>query len=154
MAKNFLYLLLVIGLIGCTNNYLYIRNAKITDNIDYSQETDEEIKGRIQLLSGHYIDKGNNLVLLVRESDIGSFFTIDDEKYTKISIEIEDCQYGVPIQMESDKIKKFEYSSGNCGFILNGYGVYSNQGHGIITIFDIDNSKLKVKFDISSVVSG
>jgi len=100
------------------------------------------------LLSGHYVEADDNLVLLIRSFDRGSFFSIDDEGYEKLSIEIKSYRIGEPIYLNSPDIS-FYYSRGSSAFINKGHGVYSASGSGEIIIKRKEKNRLIVKIDLS-----
>lgn len=101
------------------------------------------------MLNGHYVTSGNNLVLLIRKFDIGSFFTIDDESYEKLTIEIKNYTVGVPIKFDSPDIH-FYYSRGSCGFVYKGQGVYSTSGSGNLIIKKVEKDNIVVELDFTS----
>ena len=68
----------------------------VSDKLEsFTTNRTESVK---RLLNGHYIKSGNNIVLLVRKFDKGGAFTIDDETYEKITVEIKDYSIGEPIR--------------------------------------------------------
>lgn len=149
--KHYIVIIIIAMLCGCSKSDLvYVEHAKL-HKLDVNGDLGF-VKGRTKevnlLLSGHYVEPGNDLVLLMRHFCGGDLFAIDDETYEKISIEINDYKIGIPIMLNSDAIR-FYYSSGSSGFAYKGHGVYSSTGVGEITIDDINKEGLKVKFNIT-----
>lgn len=137
---------------GCSAmQYYYIQDAKLAQSSD-----SEEIpfvgnrKESINLLlNGHYIKAGNSLVLLIRKFDKGSLFSVDDETYEKLTIEIKKYEVGVPMSLNSSNIKTY-YSSGSSGFVRKGHGVYADLGKGNITIKKINKNKIVAELDFTA----
>lgn len=138
-------------LVGCSQTQLiYLRDAELAGSIEtpeyaFLKNRPEGVK---LLLNGHYVKSGTNLVLLMRKFDKGKLFTIDDETYEKLTIEIKNLKIGIPIILGSDDIS-FHYSKGSIAFIDKGAGVYSTDGTGRITIKDIEGNKIVADIDIS-----
>jgi hypothetical protein len=89
---------------------------------------------------------------LIRKFDKGKLFTIDDETYEKLTIEIRNLKIGVPITLGSGDIR-FYYSTGSCGFIYKGHGLYSTDGSGEITINKVKKNKILANIDLSIVAN-
>lgn len=142
---------LTILCIGCSQTQLfYLRNAELAKSFEgpeyaFLKSRPESIR---MLLNGHYVKPGKNLVLLIRRFDRGKLFTIDDEIYEKLTIQIRSFKTGVPISLDSNDIS-FYYSSGASGFIYKGHGVFSEHGSGEITIRDIENNRIVADIDFS-----
>ncbi len=136
--------------IGCSNMSLYyVKDAKI--NI-FSENDKKTIAGNRQessklLLNGHYIKPGNNLVLLVRRFDKGSIFTVDDESYEKLTVEIKNYTFDKPIKLSSPDVR-FYYSNGSSGFVSKGHGVYSASGSGSIIVKKNKMNKIAVELNL------
>lgn len=137
-------------LIGCSQTQLiYLKDAELARSVEapeyaFLKNRPEGVK---LLLNGHYVKSGNNLVLLIRKFDAGKLFTIDDETYEKLTIEIKSFKIGVPVILGSDDIS-FYYSSGSSGFIHKGHGVYSTGGSGSVTIKEIEENRVVADMDI------
>jgi hypothetical protein len=135
---------------GCkTTKLYYIRNANMIPFSDAHTLTATNNRPVFvnYLLNGHYITKGDSIVLIVRRFDTGNFFAIDDEHYEKLTFEIRKYSIGVPMRINSPNIKIY-YSSGTSGFISKGHGVFSSYGSGTITIKKAEKHKLVVGVDL------
>lgn len=100
------------------------------------------------LLNGHYVKAGDSLVLLIRRFDNGCVFTVDDETYEKLTIEIKNYTLGVPIQLGSNDIR-FYYSSGSSAFVSKGHGVYSATGSGNVVVNKVEKNRIFVDLDLT-----
>jgi hypothetical protein len=126
-------ILLLFGLwsFGCTNTSLYyLEEGKLIDRSQAMGLRDRAIE---RLLSGHYIESGDKLILLIRKFDKGDSHAVDDETYEKTTLEIENYDDGRTIQIGSPDVK-FYYSSGASAFISRGSGVFSSEALGTIAI--------------------
>jgi len=128
----------------------YVKNAKM---IAFSESEKNTFTGNRPepaklLLNGHYVKSGDSLVLLIRRFDKGSVFTLDDEIYEKLTIEIKNYTLGEPIKLGSPDIH-FYYSSGSSGFIYKGHGVYSTSGSGNIIVKKVERNTIVVELDFT-----
>jgi hypothetical protein len=140
-------ILLLFGLwsFGCTNTSLYyLEEGKLIDRSQAMGLRDRAIE---RLLSGHYIESGDKLILLIRKFDKGDSHAVDDEPYEKITLEIGNYDDGGTIQIGSPDVK-FYYSSGASAFISRGSGVFSSEALGTIAIEKKNANHLRVKLDI------
>lgn len=99
------------------------------------------------LVAGHQIESGPHLVLLLRTFEPGHWFTVDDERFDKLTIEVHSYRPRVPIDLPSPDVDLF-YSSGSSGFVSKGAGVFSREAHGTLTIVDSDQDHTEVKLDL------
>jgi len=129
----------------------YVKDAKLISfaDVDESAFFGKRPEPTKLLLNGHYVTSGNNLVLLIRRYDKGNLFTIDDESYEKLTIEIKKYTVDIPIKFDSPEIH-FYYSSGSCGFVSKGHGVYSTSGSGNLIIKKVEEDNIVVKLDFTS----
>ena len=151
MSIKKVVIVIFILLTGCSkSHFFYIEHAKM-DSLFY-EETNNSVKNRPipakLLLDGHYIREGNSVVLLLRKFNVGDLFTIDDEYFEKLTIEIKKFKIGIPIPIGSEDIKIY-YSKGGSGWVSRGAGVYSSSGFGSITILKLDKFRLIALIDIS-----
>jgi len=140
-------------LVGCSRmqeSYYYLKGAELAKSHQWPEHA--FLKSRPEpvglMLNGHYVKTGNNLVLLIRRFDRGEFFTLDDEIYEKLTIEIRRFDIGVPIRLGSSDID-FYYSRGSSGFAYRGHGFYSTSGSGALTIKQIEQDKITAAMDFS-----
>jgi hypothetical protein len=137
--------------IGCSSMQLYyIKDAKMialseSNKENFAKNRPESVR---LLLNGHYVKSGDSLVLIVRRFDKGRAFTVDDEIYEKITIEIKNYTLGKPIKLDSPDIH-FYYSSGSSGFVSKGHGVYSTTGSGNIVVNKVDKDTIAVEFNLT-----
>lgn len=95
------------------------------------------------LLNGHYVKSGDSLVLLVRKFNKGKAFTVDDESFVKLTIEIKKYTLGEALSLESSKIQLY-YSSGSSGFVSKGHGVYATSATGTVVVQQKNKGSIKV----------
>jgi len=88
--------------------------------------------------------------LLIRKFDKGKLFTVDDEVFEKLSVEIKKFKVGVPINLGSPDLTIY-YSNGGSAFIYKGHGVYSTQGSGTLTIREVEKERIVADIDFSIV---
>jgi hypothetical protein len=140
--------------VGCTQRQLvYVQGGSLPEpgiqsaRSSYVLDRDERVN---LLLSGHYVEDGENLVLLIRTFDPGSIVAIDDETFEKLTIEIEkdSIHVGEPITLRSSGARFF-YSRGVSGYIYRAHGVYSTDGSGTIEILDANNDSMTVDIDMT-----
>lgn len=133
------------SIFGCTNlSLFYLEDDHL---IDLCQGTKLRNSSIERLLSGHYIEFGNNLIILIRKFDVGDPDAVDDETYEKITFEIKNYQESKPISVNSPDVK-FYYSSGASAFISRGAGVFSSEASGIIVIEKKRPNRLRIKLDV------
>lgn len=137
--------------VGCSGTQLYyVKKARIVAS---SEENHEEtyVKNRPEsaklLLNGHYVKTGDCLVLLFRKFNKGHLFTVDDETYEKLTIEIKNFTVGKSIGIDSHNVRFF-YSSGSSSFLSKGHGVYSTSGAGNIVISKIEKNRITVELNL------
>ncbi len=151
LIKAFCVAVVFFLLTGCPTMQLYcVKDAKM---IVFSESNRETFTGNRPesvklLLNGHYIKSGDSLVLLIRRFDKGGVFTIDDEIYEKLTIEIKNYTLGEPVRLASSDIQ-FYYSSGSSGFISKGHGIYSTSGSGNIVVRKVEKNTIVVELDLT-----
>lgn len=100
-----------------------------------------------RLLSGHYIESGDNLIILIRKYDRGDPDAVDGETYEKITFAIKNYEEGKPMAVNSPDVR-FYYSSGTSAFISRGAGVFSSEASGIIVIEKKSPNRLRIRLDV------
>ncbi len=137
--------------VGCSNmSGVYISGAKKipiaeATKLNISKDKSDPIKN---LINGHYIAPGNNLVFLLNQFEVGEKFSVDDEYYKNLTIEIINYTIGEAIEVGSSNLSFF-YSEGPTGFIYSGYGYYSNTGYGDITIKEVSMNTIIAELNIT-----
>lgn len=135
---------------GCSNlSLVYLQDAKMintskSENLSIAKNRPEPVK---RLLNGHYIESGDSLVFLIRKFDQGKIFSIDDEYFEKLTIEVKNYSIGQPIKIGSSDVSFF-YSEGNSGYIYKGHGLYSITGSGQIIINKVGRNTIIAKIDM------
>lgn len=138
-------------LIGCSDMQLYyLKDANMVtlaeSNIEpITRNRPEDTK---LLLNGHYVKSGDGLVLLLRRFEKGKTFTVDDETFEKLTIEIKGYTLDEPIRLDSPNIR-FYYSSGSSGFISKGHGVYAKSATGHIVVKAVEKGSIIVGLDLT-----
>lgn len=150
LIKLFYIAVAFLLLSGCSTMQLYY--VKDANMISFSESNKKAFnRNRPEparlLLNGHYVQSGNDLVLLIRKFDKGNIFTVDDETYEKLTIEIKSYTLGEPIQLDSPDIR-FYYSSGSSGFVSKGHGVYSASGSGSVVVKKVEKNTIVVDLNL------
>jgi len=141
----FVIILLCFVLSNCNKvDYYFIPDAKIKQNIqtDYGRNNDTSM-----LLTGHYIESGTNTVLIIRKYDKGSIFSVDDEIFQKLTIQLDEFEIGTPISASTSGLL-INYSKGVSGQIRRGDGRYSTSTRGSLTVMKQVENKMEVKIDL------
>jgi len=98
-------------------------------------------------LAGHHIQPGDSLVLLARTWDHGSLSVIDDEKYTKLTVEIAKYEPDVPLKIPGQGLKLF-YVYGASAWVRQAAGVSSAEATGTILIRSKGHGRLTAEIDV------
>lgn len=100
------------------------------------------------LRESHRLTRGEKLVLIVRKWDRLSMWRDDDDTYENLSIEIDNPEFGPPIQIGGLNIQ-LHYSSGRTHGVGRCEGVFSTTGSGYLILSKAQAGKLIAKFDVS-----
>jgi hypothetical protein len=130
-----------------TFHLYYLEKGQVADRCQALAGRDPAIE---RLLAGHYIERGEHLVLLIRAFDEGKSLVIDDETYDKLTLEIRHYELGIPLQLNSPEVKLY-YSRGTAAFISRADGVFSSRASGTLVIEEKGESHLLIKIDAEIV---
>ena len=143
------WLVASVCLVGCSSSrFHFLESARIAENCPTSEERPPAVQ---RLLAGHHIERGRALVLVARTWDPGSFFTIDDEMYTKLTIEIAKYEPDVPLKVPREGLRLF-YVHGASAWVRQAAGSSSAEATGTILIHKKDDDRLTAAIDV--IVSG
>jgi hypothetical protein len=135
-----------IGSADTRTSYLYyLEEGQMVDRCQGLAGRDAAIE---RLLAGHYIERGEHLVLLIRAFDEGNPRVIDDETYEKLTVELRSYEIGTPIELSSPEVKLY-YSSGGAPWISRASGVFSSEASGKIVIEEKNANHLRLKLQIT-----
>ena len=144
----FIFLVGVLLYSGCaTHDALYISSARMRG---FTKSGATIPSGAAMLASGHFIEDGSCLVILIRDWTQGGLFVSDSSRFSKLTLEVCDYLSGETRSLPDDGIHLY-YSDGGSAWILKGSGVYANNASGKVTITDVSGSqkKLQLKIDVA-----